>query len=217
MKFKYRRYYLYYLGRCLAFLFYAMPFSVGLSIVGFFGDIAFLILGAYRRVAIDNLTAAFGKEKSDVEIRAIARGVFRNVARIAVELVNFPKINSSNIDSIVRIDHPEIIEAAYKAGRGIIVLTAHFGNWELLAMTLRVKGYPGVAVGRKNYLFAGSDRGGERAAAIYSLIETAKLNGLDPQAWLRDVLERIADHPNNRIGELLPWNWSPATPAAEAA
>jgi transposase len=75
----------------------------------------------------------------------------------------------------------------------------------------------GVAVGRKNYLFAGSDRGGERAAAIYSLIETAKLNGLDPQAWLRDVLERIADHPNNRIGELLPWNWSPATPAAEAA
>jgi hypothetical protein len=75
----------------------------------------------------------------------------------------------------------------------------------------------GVAVGRKNYLFAGSDRGGERAAAIYSLIETAKLNDLDPQAWLRDVLERIADHPNNRIGELLPWNWSSAAPAAEAA
>jgi hypothetical protein len=64
---------------------------------------------------------------------------------------------------------------------------------------------------RTIYLFAGSDRGGERAAAIYSLIDTAKLNGLDPQAWLRDVFERIADHPNNRIGELLPWNWSPAT------
>jgi transposase len=75
----------------------------------------------------------------------------------------------------------------------------------------------GVAVGRKNYLFAGSDRGGERAAAIYSLIETAKLNGLDPQAWLRDVLERIADHPNNRIGELLPWNWSPVDAAATMA
>ena len=70
---------------------------------------------------------------------------------------------------------------------------------------------------RKNYLFAGSDQGGERAAAIYSLIETAKLSGLDPQAWLRDGLARIADHPNNRIGEPLPWNWSPATPAAEAA
>lgn len=75
----------------------------------------------------------------------------------------------------------------------------------------------GVAVGRKNYLFAGSDRGGERAAAIYSLIEAAKLNGLNPEAYLRDVLDRIADHPNNRIGELLPWNWSPVDAAATMA
>ncbi len=63
-----------------------------------------------------------------------------------------------------------------------------------------------VALGRKNYLFCGSDAGGERAAAIYSLIGTAKLNGLDPEAYLRYVLERIADHPINRIDELLPWN-----------
>ena len=58
--------------------------------------------------------------------------------------------------------------------------------------------------GRKNYLFAGSDAGGERAAIIYSLIGTAKLNGLDPEAYLREVLTRIADHPINRIEELLP-------------
>ena len=64
----------------------------------------------------------------------------------------------------------------------------------------------GVALGRKNYLFQGSDAGGERAAAIYSLVETAKLNGLDPYAYLRDVLERIAEHPINRIEELLPWH-----------
>jgi transposase len=65
-----------------------------------------------------------------------------------------------------------------------------------------------VALGRKNYLFAGSDAGGERAAAIYSLLGTAKLNDIDPEAYLRDVLSRIADHPINRIGELLPWNVS---------
>ena len=63
-----------------------------------------------------------------------------------------------------------------------------------------------VVVGRKNYLFAGSDSGGERAASIYSLVGTAKLNGLDPEAYLRDVLMRIAGHPINRIEELLPWN-----------
>jgi transposase len=57
---------------------------------------------------------------------------------------------------------------------------------------------------------AGSDRGGERAAAIYTLIETAKLNGVDPQAWLADVLARIADHPAKRITDLLPWNWAAA-------
>jgi hypothetical protein len=68
-----------------------------------------------------------------------------------------------------------------------------------------------VALGRKNYLFAGSDAGGERAAGIYSLIGTAKLNGLDPEAYLREVLGRIADHPVNRIEELLPWRLAEAS------
>jgi transposase len=65
----------------------------------------------------------------------------------------------------------------------------------------------GVAVGRKNYLFAGADSGGDRAAIAYTLIETAKLNGVNPEAWLADVLARIADHPINRVEELLPWRW----------
>ena len=64
-----------------------------------------------------------------------------------------------------------------------------------------------LAVGRKSWLFAGSDRGGERAAAMYTLIGTAKLNDVDPQAWLADVLGRIAALPHTRVHELLPWNW----------
>jgi transposase len=74
----------------------------------------------------------------------------------------------------------------------------------------------GVALGRKNYLFAGSDAGGERAAAIYSLIGSAKLNGLDPEAYLREVMTRIAEHPINRIEELLPWNLAANVPPTNA-
>jgi transposase len=74
-----------------------------------------------------------------------------------------------------------------------------------------------VALGRKNYLFAGSDAGGRRAAAMYSLIESAKLNSLNPLHYLADVLTRIADHPARRIDELLPWNWQPIGDARAAA
>jgi transposase len=75
----------------------------------------------------------------------------------------------------------------------------------------------GVALGRKNWLFAGSDTGGDRAAVVYSLVETCKLNGIDPEAYLCDVLTRIADHPINRIGELLPWHWADRASQAKAA
>ncbi|WP_262029905.1 IS66 family transposase, partial [Microvirga sp. Mcv34] len=66
-----------------------------------------------------------------------------------------------------------------------------------------------LALGRKNYLFSGSDAGGDRAAVIYTIVETCKMNGINPQAYLADVIERIADHPANRVDELLPWNWTP--------
>jgi transposase len=75
----------------------------------------------------------------------------------------------------------------------------------------------GIALGRKSWLFAGSDRGGQRAAVMYSLIVTAKLNDVDPQAWLADVLARIADHPASRLDDLLPWNWKEKARASQAA
>jgi transposase len=74
-----------------------------------------------------------------------------------------------------------------------------------------------IAVGRRNWTFAGSDEGGRRAAAVYTLVATAKLNDVDPQTWLADVLARLPDHPAKRIHELLPWNWRPTTRIADAA
>ncbi len=66
----------------------------------------------------------------------------------------------------------------------------------------------GIALERRSWLFCGSDRGGQRAAVMYSLIVTAKMNGVDPQAWLADILTRIADHPAQRLDDLLPWRWA---------
>ena len=76
---------------------------------------------------------------------------------------------------------------------------------------------PAIALGRKSWLFAGSDRGGERAAVMLTLIQTARLNEVDPRAWLADVLARIADHKISDLAALLPWNWRHAIPVERAA
>src|SRR5262249_26304727 len=86
---------------------------------------------------------------------------------------------------------------------GRICLSNNAAEWRLR----------GIALGRKSWLFAGSDRGGERAAVMLTLIHTAKLNGVDPQAWLADVLARIADHKISDLAALLPWNWRRAIPS----
>ena len=74
-----------------------------------------------------------------------------------------------------------------------------------------------MALGHKSWLFAGSERGCHRAAFMYSLIGTAKLNGIDPQAWLADAIARISDLTVSRLPELLPWNWKAAAPQVKAA
>jgi KDO2-lipid IV(A) lauroyltransferase len=157
MKYKYRRYFLYYLGRVFAFLVYLLPINIGVIIAALLGRCAYLILPKYRNIAIANLQIAFEHEKSPREIRRIAREVFANLARSACEVVNFPKINEKNIDRFVRIEGIEHVDRSFAAGKGTIILASHFGNWELLGMTFRVKGYPGVTIGRKIYFYKYDD------------------------------------------------------------
>ena len=153
MRYRYRRYFLYYLGRVFAFLAYLLPISIGVRIAGLLGICAYLVLPKYRNIAIANLESAFYREKSPREIRRIAREVFANLARSACEVINFPKINEKNIDRFVRIEGIEHVDRSFEAGKGTIILASHFGNWELLGMTFRVKGYPGVTIGRKIYFY----------------------------------------------------------------
>lgn len=151
MRFKLRRYYLYYLARVASFIFYALPLRIGLTAGAILGRLVFSVLSEYRNIAIENLKAAFGGEKTKDEIRRIARRAFENLSKNAVELINFPKINKANLDRIIRVKNIDIIDSALEKGKGALLITGHFGNWELLGATLRLKGYPGAAVGRRIY------------------------------------------------------------------
>ena len=151
MKFKVSRYFLYYLGRAAAFLFCLMPISAGRVAGGLIGSAAYYILAKYRKITIENLSLAFGHEKAPDEIRRIAKGVFRNLGKSGAELVNFPKINKKNINDFVTLKNREVLDSAFRKGKGIIIITAHIGNWELMAAGLRLNDYPGVTVGRKIY------------------------------------------------------------------
>ncbi|MBI5144440.1 MAG: lysophospholipid acyltransferase family protein [Candidatus Omnitrophica bacterium] len=157
MRFKFRRYFLYYLARVAGALFYVIPLGIGSYIGRLFGRLVYRLLVRYRKIAINNLRIAFGREKAKREIEKIARQVFENLSVNTVELVNFPKINRSNIDKFVTIENIDIIDRALEGGKGAIVLTGHLGNWELLALTIRLKGYHGAVIGRKIY-FAKYDK-----------------------------------------------------------
>ncbi len=113
------------------------------------GECAFFLAGSQRKKAISNLKASFGTEKSAGEIRNIARGVFRNLGENLFETMNSSKITPRNIDKYVKIKGLEIVEKALSQKRGFIVLSAHFGNWELLAGYFGIKKYPVNVLARK--------------------------------------------------------------------
>jgi len=151
MKFKFRRYYLYYIARVAIFFISLLPPAVGLAVAGRLGSLAYYILGRYRRITIRNLALAFGRDKRDRELRLLGRRVFENLSKNAFELIRFPRINASNIDRLVSIENIETLNGALKKGNGVIIVTGHFGNWELIAATITLKGYSGAVIGRKIY------------------------------------------------------------------
>lgn len=151
MKFKFRRYYLYYWARLGAMIVGMIPLRPALVLAAAAGRLVYAVLPKYRRIALDNLRHAFRGEKTEHEIRAIARSVFENIAKCGVELLHFPELTPGSIGRLVTMRRVEVLKEAFRKGNGVIILTAHFGNWELLALALRLNGYPGVAIGRRIY------------------------------------------------------------------
>src|ERR1700757_4059725 len=156
--------------------------------------------------AVSKFDAIFALERSingsSPEARVAARR--KDIAPLVNELIEWMKRAGAKLSR-----HNEVAKAMDYMLKRIEVFTRFLHDGRIcLSNNAAERELRGIALGRKSWLFAGSDRGGERAAIMMTLIHTAKLNDIDPQAWLADVLARINDHAIHRLNELLPWNWS---------
>ena len=153
--------------------------------------------------AVQKFDAIFALERSINGLSPEARAAVRrkDIAPLVNDLIDWMKRERGKLSR-----HNEVAKAFDYMLKRTDAFTRFLDDGRIcLSNNAAERALRGCALGRKNWLFAGADTGGERAAAMYTLLGTAQLNGLDPQAYLRHVLERLADHPINRIEELLPW------------
>ena len=151
MKNRFRRKFLYFLALFVRFFLKRLPPSWGVATGALFGKIAFWILAKERHKTLGHLTVAFGTEKSAREILKIGEAVFQNLGKTVAELIYFPKITEETVEAWVTFDGLSKLDEVLRQGKGGIILVAHFGNWELLARALSLKGYGGIIIARKVY------------------------------------------------------------------
>lgn len=144
-----RRVVIFALFRILSFFIFILPLNLGIRIGQGLGRLAFYSLKKAQRLALNNLDIAFGDSKSTKEKRILARQVFENLGRSFVEVVSLVKFNKRNIDRYIKCSGLEIIDRLIKEGKGGIVLSAHFGNWELMAHYFAIKGYRVNVIARR--------------------------------------------------------------------
>ncbi|WP_395679749.1 IS66 family transposase [Inquilinus sp.] len=162
--------------------------------------------------AVHRIDAIFAVEREINGLPAVERCAVRRerTAGLVAELEAWMRAERARLSR-----HAEVAKAMDYMLKRWLAFTRFLDDGRIcLTNNAAERALRGIALGRKAWLFAGSDRGGERAAALLTLIETAKLSGVDPQAWLADVLRRIADHPASRLYELLPWSWQLSAHAA---
>lgn len=126
-----------------------LPFGALTRLGASLGGLFFHLDGRRKAIGLENLRLAFGDQLSEEERRALLKRVYKNMGRSALEFAGIPRLTREELDRFVTIEGLEKLEAAKEAGRGVILLAAHFGNWELLAQSLALHGYGGYAVGRR--------------------------------------------------------------------
>jgi transposase len=159
--------------------------------------------------AVRKIDAVFMLERSINGLPADKRLAVRqkDIAPLVNDLIDWMKQERTKLSR-----HDDVAKAMDYVLKRVKVFTRFLEDGRIcLSNNAAERALRGIALGRKSWLFAGSDRGGERAAVMYSLIQTARLNDVDPQAWLADVLARINDHNIHSLHQLLPWNWKKAS------
>jgi transposase len=165
-------------------------------------------LSPMAMAAVQKIDAIFTAERAINGVSADARLAARrtDVAPLVDEFLAWMRGERARLSR-----HNEVAKAMDYMLKRVEAFTQFLDDGRIcLSNNVAERALRGIALGRKAWLFAGSDRGGERAAVMFTLIQTAKLNGVDPQAWLADVLARINDHNVQRLDQLLPWNWRAA-------
>jgi len=156
--------------------------------------------------AVQKFDAVFAAERSINGLSPAERvAVRKDIAPLVNELIEWMKQQRTKLSP-----HNDVVKAMNYMLNRIESFTCFLEDGRIcISNNAAERALRGIALGRKAWLFAGSDRGGERAAIMFTLIQTAKINDVDPQAWLADVLARIADTPQTKLADLLPWNWAP--------
>jgi len=146
------RFVVYLIARAAAFILMLLPRPLALALAKAAGHLSFLLVSRQREKALKSLRLAFGKEKSEKEIRAIARGVFQNFAQTAVEILRLPGLSRERLAGLVDLGEAvKVYESLLAEGKGLIAITAHIGNWELLAGAFGLMGFRGAVIARKIY------------------------------------------------------------------
>jgi len=150
MKYRFRRRIFYTLFMLVDRLFLLVPYHLAIKFGKFSGKLIYIMLGRYRRLTKEHLRRAFGSGKSEKEISKIARSIFINIGMSIAEILSLPKIKK-RLDSLIDIDGIERLDKVLAAGHGAIVISAHFGNWELIPIIFAHKGYSSNIIARPIY------------------------------------------------------------------
>lgn len=208
----------YILVRFLSLVFCAMPAEASLFVARRFGTLVYHINRKRRRIAYANLKAAFSEEKSPAEIKRIVKGVYQNLAQVFIELLRFPVTDDKYISKFISINGLDKVEAARRGGKGAIMLTAHFGNWEFLSLVGGRKGFPLTVLAREqkhtrlnellnSYRALGGSKVIKKGLATRELIKALRAN---------EIIGILGDQDAGKLGELVNFFGRPASTHAGA-